>query len=62
MQVISRQVNEGLVIGEEIIVTVLEILNDCVRLGISNPNNDPEYWEETLFWEHAEAACELQLH
>lgn len=49
MQVFQRGVDESLVIGEEYVITVLEILPNCVRLGITDPNSIPEYWEETLY-------------
>ena len=48
MQVIARSANEGLVIGKDIVVTVLEIQNTFVRLGIETPNQAPFYREETL--------------
>ena len=62
MQVISRRANEGLVIGDEISVTILDVQEDHVRLGISSPNNDPTYWEQTLYLEQAGTAPELQLN
>lgn len=62
MQIISRQENEGLVIGDNIYVTVLKIQETEVRLGISSPNDNPSYWEETLRWEPAENTHELQLN
>ncbi len=62
MQIISRQENEGLVIGDNIYVKVLKIQETEVRLGISSPNGDPPYWEETIHWEPAESAQELQLN
>ena len=62
MQLITRRVNEGLVIGDDIHVTVLRIFEDHVRLGISSPNEVPSYWEQTLYWEPAEEAPELQLN
>lgn len=55
MQMITRRVNEGLVIGNDIHVTVLDICKDRVRLAISSPSNNPSYWEQTLFCENAEA-------
>jgi carbon storage regulator CsrA len=51
MQMITRRVNEGLVIGNDIHVTVLDICNGSVRLGILAPKNSPSYWEQTLYWE-----------
>jgi carbon storage regulator CsrA len=63
MQMITRRVNEGLVIGNDIHVTVLNICRDSVRLAIESPNNVPPYWEETLYWDPAEeeSAHELLL-
>ena len=49
MQIISRSVNEGLVIGDDIMVTVLEIQNGYVRIGIETPNRLPYYREEVLY-------------
>lgn len=51
MRVFQRGVDESLMIGDEVVVTVLEVLHDSVRLGICDPSNTPEYWEETLFVE-----------
>jgi carbon storage regulator CsrA len=48
MQMITRRVNEGVVIDNEIHVTVLDICKDCVRLSIYAPHNTPSYWEETV--------------
>ena len=61
MKIISRRENEGLVIGEDIFVTVLQIKSDHVRLAVSCPRLTPSYWEETLFLETAEESGSLQL-
>jgi carbon storage regulator CsrA len=61
MKVISRRENEGLVIGNDISVTVLQIRNEYVRLAISCPRLTPSYWEETLFLSLEEQPSELQL-
>jgi carbon storage regulator CsrA len=53
MQMITRRVNESLVIGSDIHVTVLDICENCVRLAISSPKNFPQYWEQTLYWDQA---------
>lgn len=50
MKVFSRRENEGLVIGDDVSVTVLQIRKSHVRLAISCPRLIPSYWEETLFW------------
>lgn len=39
MLVLSRKVNQTLVIGEGIVVTVVEIRGDKVRLGIEAPKH-----------------------
>jgi carbon storage regulator CsrA len=49
MHIISRSVNEGLVIGDDIVVTVLEIQDGYVRIGIETPNRPPYYREEVLY-------------
>jgi carbon storage regulator len=61
MKIFSRRENEGLVIGDDISVTVLQIRNDHVRLAVSCPRLTPSYWEETLFVEPAEEADALEL-
>jgi carbon storage regulator CsrA len=53
--VISRRENEGLVIGDDVFVTVLKVRLNHVLLGISCPRKTPSYWEETLSWESDEA-------
>ena len=54
MQVFQRGVDESLVIGGDVVVTVLEVQPGAVRLGISDPSNIPSYWEETLVLDEAE--------
>ena len=48
MLVLTRRVNESIVIGNEIIVTVLEIQRDAIRLGIKAPH-DVEINREEIF-------------
>lgn len=50
MLVLSRRTNESIVIGGEIVVTVLEIRGDQVRLGIRAPRSVTVHREEV----HAE--------
>jgi carbon storage regulator CsrA len=50
-------VNEGLVIGWKFHVTVLEIHEDHVRLGIEYPDED-SYREEIVVLEPAGEVCE----
>lgn len=46
MLVLSRRSNESIVIGGEVIVTVLEIKGDQVRLGIRAPRHVTIHREE----------------
>lgn len=46
MLVLTRKSGQSIVIGEDIIVTVLEIRGDQVRLGIQAPRELPVYREE----------------
>ena len=62
MKVFSRRENEGLVIGDDVAVTVLQIRSGHVRLAIACPRLTPSYWEETLFWSAEEdEPSEMQL-
>jgi carbon storage regulator len=46
MLVLSRNLGERIIIGNNIIVTVLEIRGDRVRLGFEAPNDVPIHREE----------------
>ena len=61
MRIISCREDEGLVIGDDICVTVLQIQSDSVRLAISSPQLTPSYREETLFFHAEEKPGALQL-
>ncbi|MBK5224907.1 MAG: carbon storage regulator CsrA [Acidimicrobiia bacterium] len=50
MLVLSRRTNESIVIGGDVVVTVLEIKGDQVRLGIRAPRSVTVHREEV----HAE--------
>ena len=41
MLVLTRKVNESLVIGEDVVITVVDIKGDKVRLGIEAPKEIP---------------------
>lgn len=48
MLVLSRKLGEKIVIGDNIIVTVVKIDRNQIRLGIEAPQNVPVYREEIL--------------
>lgn len=46
MLVISRKLNESIVIGDDIVVSIVDIRGDKVRLGIQAPMHVPVYRRE----------------
>ena len=48
MLVLTRRKNQSIVIGDEIVVTVLEVKGDQIRLGITAPREVQVYREELL--------------
>lgn len=46
MLALSRKVNESIIIGNDIEVTVLEIKGDQVKIGINAPKTVPIYRKE----------------
>lgn len=46
MLVLSRQRDESIIIGENIIITVVDIRGDKVRLGIQAPTEIPVHRQE----------------
>jgi len=48
MLVLSRKKNEGIVINDDIVVTIVEIRGDKVRLGIDAPRDVPVHRREVL--------------
>lgn len=55
MQVFQRGVNESLMIGANVVVTVLEITPHCVRIAVENPDSTPSYREEVLYLDQCDA-------
>jgi len=48
MLVLSRQRDESIVIGEDIVVTIVDIRGDKVRLGIEAPTEVPVHRREVF--------------
>ena len=48
MLVLTRRKNQSIVIGDDIVVTVLEVKGDQIRLGITAPRDIQVYREELL--------------
>lgn len=46
MLALSRRINESIMIGNEIEITVLEVKGDQVKIGISAPKSVPIYRKE----------------
>ena len=41
MLILTRNVNEKIVIGDNVVITVIEVRGDSVRLGIDAPRSVP---------------------
>lgn len=48
MLVLSRRANESLMIGDDVVITVLEVRGDQVRLGIEAPRSVAVHREEVF--------------
>ncbi|HVS67358.1 MAG TPA: carbon storage regulator CsrA [Mycobacteriales bacterium] len=48
MLVLTRRTQQSIVIGDGIVITVLDIRGDQIRLGIRAPRDVPVYREELL--------------
>ena len=55
MFLVSRMKNEGIVFGDDIILTVIEIRGDKVRLGVEHRQGVKVHWREVY-----EAICRVQ--
>ena len=52
MLVLSRKCDEQIVIGQDIVVTIVEIRGDKVRLGIEAPSHIPVHRHEVYMHIH----------
>jgi len=55
MLVLSRKINESIIIKDDIVVTVIEIRGDKIRLGIEAPKNVPVHRQEVYEAIHNQA-------
>lgn len=46
MLVLSRKKNEQILVGDDVVITIVEIRGDKVRLGIAAPKNVPVHRRE----------------
>jgi carbon storage regulator len=46
MLIITRRAGEKIVVGDDVVVQVMEITGNTVRLGIAAPKSTPVYREE----------------
>lgn len=64
MLALARKVNESIVIGNEIEVTILEIKGDQIKIGIKAPKSVPIYRKELYLQiqeENRQAGGEVDL-
>lgn len=54
MLVLSRRAGESIVIGQDVVVTVLEVRGDVVRVGVSAPRGVDVHREEVFIELRAE--------
>ena len=61
MEVFSRRENERLLIGDDVVVTVLQVERQYVRLSIECPRLTPAYREEILYKSDDQKSTESEL-
>ena len=60
MLVLSRQRDESIIIGDNIVITIVDIRGDKVRLGINAPKEIPVHREEVYQAIQRERAAQQQ--
>ena len=48
MLILTRRVGESLIIGDDVVVTVLEVKGNQIRVGVDAPRNVPVHRKEIL--------------
>jgi carbon storage regulator len=59
--VLTRRANQSIMIGEDVVVTVLEVRGDQVRLGIVAPREVEVHREEVFRALHSEPAVTVDV-
>lgn len=62
MLVLSRQRDESIIIGDNIVITIVDIRGDKVRLGINAPTEIPVHRQEVAERIEAEQAARNAEH
>ncbi len=60
MLVLSRQRDESIMIGDDIVITIVDIRGDKVRLGIQAPKEVPVHRQEV--YEAIKKEAEMQIN
>ncbi len=61
MLVLSRKKNESIIIGEDIVITIIEVRGDKVRLGIQAPREVPIHRSEVYDLIHRDDNASLHV-
>ena len=59
MIIMSRRKNESVLIGDDIVITVVEVRGDKVRLGVVHPKDVPVHRQEVFEAIHGSSPPEL---
>jgi carbon storage regulator len=61
MLVLSRRIGQRVMIGDDVVVSVLEVRGSTIRLGIEAPPSVPIHREELLAREAVREPLEVEL-
>ena len=60
MLVATRQISERIMVGDDIVITIMDIQAGAVRVGISAPKNIPVFREEIYKRLFKERPCHVE--